>query len=70
MYLDHYTTDKNVTSFIGLVNVGDDITCEVTKVDEENGVILLSRLNMLKEENFKALSENTNEALTVKVTKN
>lgn len=69
MYLDHYTTDKNVTSFIGLVNVGDDITCEVTKVDEENGVILLSRLNMLKEENFKALSENTNEALTVKVTK-
>ena len=69
MYLDHYTTDKNVSSFEGLVNIGDEIECEVTKVDEEHGIILLSRLNILKDLNFKELSGNLNKDITVKVTK-
>lgn len=69
MYLDHYTTDRSIMSFEGLVKVGDEIECEVTKVDEEHGVILLSRLNMLKAENFKALSENLAQDLSAKIIK-
>lgn len=55
MYLDHYTNDKSITSFKGLVKVGDKITCTVTKVSD--GQILLSRLNQINEEGFKKIIE-------------
>lgn len=42
MHLDHYTTDKNATSFKNLVKVGDKIKCQVTKITEEH--IFVSRL--------------------------
>ncbi len=55
MHLDHYTKDKNIDSFKGLVKVGDVIKCEVAKVTEEN--IYLSRLNQIIEENFKLVTD-------------
>ena len=68
MHLDHYTNDKNVTSFKGLVKVGDKITCTVTKVTEDN--VYLSRLNQINEEGFKKVIDAKNDGtlLTVKVT--
>ncbi len=69
IYLEYYTLDKSIDSFIGLVNVGDLVTAEVTKVTEES--IYLSRLNLLKDEEFKKIIEavDTKEALNMKVTK-
>lgn len=55
MHLDHFTKDKDVVSFKGLVKVGDIIKCEVAKVNEEN--IYLSRLNQIVEENFKNVTD-------------
>lgn len=77
IYLDHYTTDKNVTSLKDLVKLGDVVEAEVTKVNEngENSEILLSRLNTLKGidfEEFKANNpvESNVEAKVVKVMPN
>ncbi len=53
MHLDHYTNDKSITSFKGLVNIGDEIVCQVTSVKESQ--ILLSRQNEIKNENFNEL---------------
>lgn len=66
MHLDHYTKD-NVSSFNGLVQVGDTIECTVTKVDEDH--IYLSRLNNLADEAFKDVEElkEKNEKITVTV---
>ena len=50
IYLDHYTLDKNVSALNELLAVGDEIEAEVTKVDAENGVILLSRIPVLRKE--------------------
>ncbi len=50
MHLDHYTNDKTVTSFKGLVHEGDVIECEVAKISESKDDemhIYLSRLNQL-----------------------
>lgn len=70
MFLDYYTLDKSVTSFKGLVKVGDKITCEVTKVDEQNGNIYLSRIKAAKKEAFKEFaSENISKPITVKIKK-
>ena len=68
MHLDHYTTDKTIESFKGLVKVGDRIKCDVAKVSEES--ILLSRLNQIGEENFNKLLDvmNNNEIIKVKIT--
>lgn len=66
MHLDHYTTDKNATSFKNLVKVGDKIKCQVTKITEEH--IFVSRLNQLSEENFKAVIALSQEKSKVKVT--
>jgi ribosomal protein S1 len=52
MHLDHFTKDKNVTSFNGLVNVGDTIEATVTSVNEDH--IYLSHLNQLADKEFKA----------------
>ena len=68
MHLDHYTKDKSVNSFKGLVKVGDVIKCEVAKVTEEN--IYLSRINQINEENFnkltKVMEDGSNIVVTVK----
>ena len=66
MHLDHFTNDKNVTSFKGLVKIGDKIKCQVTKITEEH--IFVSRLNQLSEENFKAVIEASTTGKKVKVT--
>ncbi len=54
IYLDHYTTDQSVTSFKGLLNVGDKIKAKVTKVSLEgdNAQILLSCLDILRGKEF------------------
>lgn len=66
MHLDHYTNDKSVTSFKGLVKVGDKIKCQVTKINEDH--IYVSRLNQLSEENFKNVIEASVKGEKVKVT--
>lgn len=71
MFLDHYTKDKNVASFTDIFKEGDEISCEVSKVDQENGHIYLSCLNLIQEENYqkvKALFE-AGETISVKVVK-
>ena len=55
MHLDHYTKDKSIESFKGLVKVGDVINCEVAKISEDN--IYLSRLNQIVIENFKYVTD-------------
>lgn len=69
MHLDHYTKDKSIDSFKGLVKVGDEIKCEVARVTEEN--IYLSRLNELSKLAFKKVvdAQNNNEQITVIVGK-
>lgn len=69
MHLDCYTKDKSIESFIGLVHVGDEIECQVAKVNEEN--IYLSRLNQLSKLAFKRVVEakEKDEAIEVVVTK-
>src|SRR5574344_323522 len=52
MFLDHYTKDKNVASFTDIFKEGDEISCEVSKVDQENDHIYLSCLNLIQEENY------------------
>ena len=74
IYLNHFTTDRSVQSLNELVKVGDVIEAEITKISEngESTVILLSRLNTLKNvdyEEFKANHpvESNVEAKVVKV---
>ena len=69
MHLDHYTKDKSVTSFKGLVKVGDEIECEVAKTNET--AIYLSRHNQLAQLAFKQVvdAKEANANVTVKVTK-
>lgn len=74
MHLDHYTNDKSITSFKGLVKVGDVIECEVAKVSENKEgetSILLSRLNQLSKEAFHdvTVAHEENQAIEVKVIK-
>ncbi len=69
MYIEYYTLDKSVSSFDGLVKVGDMISATVTSVNEERGEILLSRLDLAKSESFKKFVEEykVNDAIKVKV---
>ncbi len=69
MYLNHYSLDKEITTFKGLVKVGDVIDCEVTKVDESRGEILLSRLNIAKKEAFVKFHNEITDSIKVKITK-
>ena len=57
IHLNHYTLDPKVTSFKGLVNLGDEMTVQITKVEENDysGAIYCSRLNLLKDEKFKEI---------------
>lgn len=69
MHLDHYTKDKSITSFKGLVKVGDEIECEVAKTSET--AIYLSRHNQLAQIAFKKVVDAKEAAnpVVVKVTK-
>ena len=69
MHLDHYTKDKSVTSFKGLVKVGDEIECEVAKTNET--AIYLSRHNQLAQLAFKSVvdAKENGSNVIVKVTK-
>lgn len=51
IYLNEYTTEK-VGSFKKIVAEGDIVRAVVKKIDEERGQVLLSRLGLIKEENF------------------
>ena len=66
MHLDHFTKDKNVQSFEGLVNVGDKIEATVTSVTEDH--IYLSHLNQLADEEFKSFEGLKDNQEVVKVT--
>lgn len=69
MYLDHYTFDKNISSFKSLVKVGDVIECEVAKVTDD--AIYLSRLNQLHEMAFQRVVDacENKDIVEVKITK-
>ena len=56
MHLDNYDRPAPET-FIGLVEVGQVIKCRVQKITEEPALILVSRLPLLKNENFKKIEE-------------
>lgn len=55
IHLNYYTKDSNILSFKDIVKVGDVVEAEVSEITEDN--ILLTRLNMLKNENFNKLKE-------------
>ena len=59
IYLNYFTNDKSLMDFKGILKVGDKIQAKVTKIAETNeGMqILLSRLDMLKEEELKKLAD-------------
>jgi small subunit ribosomal protein S1 len=61
IFLDHFTTDKSVDDLRKVLHVGDEIEAEVTRVDELNSVILLSRLNMEKEKSFAEFKDEAQE---------
>ena len=65
MHLDHFTKDKNVTSFEQIVKVGDKVDATVTAVNEEH--IYLSHLNQLADEEFKAFGGLKDSGEVVKV---
>lgn len=69
LHLDHYTLDKNITSFKGLVKVGDTIEAKVTSVIENDfGYrVMLSRLGDAKKEAFQSVASNTKDPITVTV---
>ena len=69
MHLNHFTKDKSVLSFVGLVKKGDMIEGEVSKITDEH--IFLTRLNLLKDESFKEIVDAHNEGkvITAKVMK-
>ncbi len=51
--LDNYSYDKKITSFVGTVKVGDEITCVITEINKNSDEtsITLSKLPLLKKEN-------------------
>ncbi|HHW79596.1 MAG TPA: 30S ribosomal protein S1 [Acholeplasmataceae bacterium] len=56
MHLDNYDRPAPET-FKGFVEVGQVIKCRVQKISEEPALILVSRLPLLKNENFKKIEE-------------
>jgi len=64
IYLNHFTNDKSVESFAGLLKVGDIIKAKVTKVeDTKNGQsILLSCLDLIKDEALMELESKVKES--------
>ena len=76
LHLNYYTKDQSITSFKGLVKVGDTLRCKITKIENGQGrndhsLIMLSRLDQLKFEAFDKVvaAKENNETLTVYVAK-
>ena len=72
LHLNYFTKDKDVTSFKGLVKLGDKFTCKVTKIENGQGrndhsLIMLSRLDQLKGEAFDSLIKAKDENLEINV---
>ncbi len=69
LLIEDYSYDKKMNSFIGVVNVGDEITCVVTEVKKNSDEIsiILSKLPILKEENNKVLDKLFNEKAPINV---
>lgn len=69
IYINEYTTEK-VSSFRKLVAEGDIVRAVVKKIDENRGQVLLSRLGLIKEENFLKIKEifQNEEVIEAKVT--
>lgn len=65
IFLNHFTNDKNITSFNGLIKNGDQFEVEITQItkninkrcNDDHTVILCSRRNLIKGEEFKKLVE-------------
>ena len=72
MYINEY--DSELTSFDGVVSVGDKIECVVMKISEtdSHSAIYLSRLPLIKKANNDQMASlcNGNEVIKVKFTKN
>jgi len=76
LHLNYFTKDQSITSFKGLVKVGDKLTCKITKIENGQGrndhsLIMLSRLDQLKTEAFDNIvkAKENNEELNVHVLK-
>lgn len=69
IYLNYFTTDKNVTSFKDLVKVGDTVKAKVTKVEEtkDGSIILLSCLDLLREKVYQELADKLAKGETIDV---
>ena len=69
IYLNHFTLDKTQKSLKNLVSIGDTIKVEITEIKEEetDGLILCSRLKLLRNEKFKEIEELAKEGTPVKV---
>jgi len=66
IYLNNLTTKKDITSAKQLVKEGDEIEAIVRKKDDENGVLLLSRIDIELKESFEELQELFNKEETFK----
>ncbi|MFI3329768.1 MAG: S1 RNA-binding domain-containing protein [bacterium] len=66
--LSNYSYD-NLNTFIGLVNIGDKITCVITEMHwkKDDNSITVSRLPLIKEENKKLLDKIFDEKQTLSV---
>ena len=70
MHLDNY--DPELESFVGVVKEGDVVKGRIQRIVEEPAMILMSRLPLLKIENFDKIKEavESNEIVKAKVKKN
>lgn len=69
MHLDNF--DPQLESFEGVVKVGDMVNGRIQKISEEPAMILMSRLPLLKNDNFEKIQNavESKEVLTAKVKK-
>ncbi|QVK20326.1 30S ribosomal protein S1 [Mycoplasmatota bacterium] len=56
IYLNEFTNEK-VNSFEDVVKIGDNVTALVKKIDEERGQVLLSRIGIIRDENYKVIKD-------------
>lgn len=69
MHIDNY--DKELNSFIGVVKEGDLVRGRIQKIQEEPALILMSRLPLIKNDNFEKIQGTieSGEVVTAKVKK-
>lgn len=63
------TSEENLASYIEEINVGDEITAKVIKLKNEDGNVVLSRLEYEKKETLKELEDkfNNKESFKIKI---